>query len=249
MFKQKKLARFLLIQFRHEPTLRHKEWQAVKRITKLKKSQLIAYDTIAYGPPNNKTLDDYHAIIIGGASDFCVSQTHNSSPITECISLTRDIIDNGKPLLGICFGFHIIIKALGGSISYEPDRPEIGGVQIELHPQSKLDPLFKAIKTSIPAISAHQDMVYQLPPECVLLADNSRCLQAIRVKNKPIWGLQFHAEAIPHFFKAQFISYQSIKSNDKSALKALLKSIIKTREANDLVRRFAAHVQLHHLDN
>ena len=140
----------------------------------------------------------------------------------------------------------MIIKALGGSISYEPNKPEIGGVQIELHPQSEQDPLFRGIKTSILAISAHQDMVYQLPPECILLPDNPRCLRATRVKKKPIWGLQFHAEAIPKLIKAQFPSYQSKKSNDKIALKTLLKSIVKTREANKLVRRFAEYVQ-HHL--
>ncbi len=251
MFKQKKLARFLLMQFRHESTLRHQEWQAIKHIAKLKRSQLIAYDAIAYGPPDNETIDDYHAVIIGGASDFCVSQTHNSSPITECISLTRDIIDSSKPLLGICFGFHMIIKALGGSISYEPNKPELGGVSINLSPQSNNDPLFKGIKKTIKAISAHQDMVYlyQLPPECVPLADNQRCLQAVRVKNKPIWGLQFHAEAIPKLIKAQFSKYYQSKNKNNAQLKEILKTFVKTPEANRLISNFAQFVQKNHYDH
>jgi GMP synthase-like glutamine amidotransferase len=55
--------------------------------------------------------------------------------------------------------------------------------------------LFEQVPENFVTFSSHQDEVHSLPNEFDLLAQSDRCdVQAIRLRNKAAWGIQFHPE-------------------------------------------------------
>lgn len=65
------------------------------------------------------------------------------------------------------------------------------------------DPLFASLPETIMVLQAHYCEVKELPPNFTLLATNDNCrVQAMRHRERPIYGVQFHpegyTEAYPH---------------------------------------------------
>jgi GMP synthase (glutamine-hydrolysing) len=57
------------------------------------------------------------------------------------------------------------------------------------------DPLFAGLPETIMVLESHYCEVKALPPEFVLLASNDNCrVQAMRHRERPIYGVQFHPE-------------------------------------------------------
>ena len=71
--------------------------------------------------------------------------------------------------------------------------PEYGNVDLTvLEPD---DPLFKNIPETSTVWESHNDEVTELPKDFIHLAKSDNCLiQAMRHKEKPFYGLQFHPE-------------------------------------------------------
>lgn len=99
------------------------------------------------------------------------------------------------PILGVCLGHQAICESFGATITYAKDL--MHGKQS----MAKLadDPLFEGCSQSIPVARYHSLAVDEktLPEELKILArtdDNE--IMAVRHKNYPIYGLQFHPESI-----------------------------------------------------
>lgn len=106
--------------------------------------------------------------------------------------LLRELIDRRVPVLGVCLGSQILAGAAGG----EPTRasePEIGWFDIEVTGEGAADPLLASLAPCFEAFEWHSYTV-TLPPEAIVLARSSVCVQAYRLGLAPAWGIQFHAE-------------------------------------------------------
>jgi len=108
------------------------------------------------------------------------------------ISLIRHAVDLGLAVLGICYGHQMIARALVDDSACRRARvPEFGFKTLSLAD----DPLFAGIQTLTP-VHSHYDEVTGLPEErFAVIASTDHCaVQALRLRQRPVWGVQFHPE-------------------------------------------------------
>jgi GMP synthase (glutamine-hydrolysing) len=96
------------------------------------------------------------------------------------------------PILGICAGHQFIARFFGGEA--KPSKiPEFGKVELTLQ-KNNID-LFRDVPKKSIVWESHNDEVSKLPKDFELLASSENCeIQAMRHKDKPLYGLQFHPE-------------------------------------------------------
>jgi GMP synthase (glutamine-hydrolysing) len=108
---------------------------------------------------------------------------------------TRQIIEAGIPILGICYGHQIMARAMGGEVDFHPRGTEIGTTQIHCLEGCKEDLLFSSLPTCFKVHVFHSQSVSVLPPGAEVLAENGfEPHQAFRM-GAAAWGVQFHPEA------------------------------------------------------
>jgi GMP synthase (glutamine-hydrolysing) len=177
-------------------------------------------------------------IIITGSSAMA---TDNHEWIRKTALKLRDAIERNIPILGVCFGHQLLVHALGGTVSYNPNGREIGTVKIQLNEKAENDELFEIFsEPEIKVQVSHSQSVAKLPKEAELLALNSHERHhAFRVKNKKAWGCQFHPELDAGTIKLLIKFYQ--KQIEKEGLdpEKLSKRCIETQYGERLLKRFA----------
>lgn len=97
----------------------------------------------------------------------------------------------GIPVLGICYGMHLVCDFLGGKVDSTPTR-EYGRAMCQV---SSTDDLFVDYPAESQVWMSHGDQVHQVSDDFVSLASTDTCpLAAIKHKKLPVYGLQFHPE-------------------------------------------------------
>ena len=95
------------------------------------------------------------------------------------------------PILGMCAGHQLIAKHFGGKVS-AAKIPEFGKTEIVVDNENQL---FKGLPNNFIAWNSHNDEVVEISDKLEVLAHSSNCkYEAIRHKEKPIYGVQFHPE-------------------------------------------------------
>ena len=103
-----------------------------------------------------------------------------------------DYLENADfPILGICAGHQFMARHFGAEV-HPAKIPEFGKIELML---LKDDNLFEGVpKKSIVWLS-HNDEVTTLPNGFEHLAMSETCkIQAMKHRDKPFYGLQFHPE-------------------------------------------------------
>ncbi len=106
------------------------------------------------------------------------------------------ILDGRWPVLGICYGMHLMAHALGGEVTPE-GRREYGPAQIDVLDR---DTLFEAVGPSERVWMSHGDSVSRMPPGFHPIARTERLPAAAMSDGSRRFGLQFHPEVAhtPH---------------------------------------------------
>ncbi len=110
-------------------------------------------------------------------------------------TLSKEIFDLEIPILGICYGMQLIAHLLGGSVEHSEKR-EYGPAELIITDNSDL---FYELNTSkkYRVWMSHGDRVEKLPPGFISIAQSENSpYAAIKHKEKPIFGVQFHPEVI-----------------------------------------------------
>ncbi|HYA48803.1 MAG TPA: type 1 glutamine amidotransferase [Burkholderiales bacterium] len=113
--------------------------------------------------------------------------------VKEEEGLVREAARRGLAVLGSCWGHQLLAQALAGPGHVgRASRPEIGWVPIRLLKTSGL----LGRKGDEPwTFSVHFDEVRDLPAGFEILACSEGCaVQAMRLRGRPVWGLQCHPE-------------------------------------------------------
>lgn len=97
----------------------------------------------------------------------------------------------GLPVLGICYGMQLACEALGGRVENTPAR-EYGGTRCRITTQ---DDLLYGVPQETQVWMSHGDQVAQVSDDFIPLAATDTCpVAAVRHRQLPVWGLQFHPE-------------------------------------------------------
>jgi GMP synthase (glutamine-hydrolysing) len=136
-------------------------------------------------------LDGYDAALLFGA-EAQVDQEDRLPWLRAEKPLVRELVERGTPVLGVCFGSQLLAQALGAEVRGAA-TPEIGWHQVELTEEGRADPVLGFLPERFESLQWHH-YEWLLPPGAVELARSERCLQAFRLDDRPVWGVQFHPE-------------------------------------------------------
>jgi GMP synthase-like glutamine amidotransferase len=115
----------------------------------------------------------------------------------------EDALAAGVPLLGVCLGAQLIVRAAGFGTGPAP-RAEVGWFEVALEEPAADDPVIGVLPSRFEAFQWHY-YTFELPREAVQLASSAAVRQAFRLGDR-VWGIQFHAEVdrtmLDHWFRA-----------------------------------------------
>jgi len=129
-------------------------------------------------------LTDFDIVIPMGSIRSLTQKAEIESWVYDELQTIRDLHEEGKPILGICFGGQLIAEALGGSVQLAP-ATEIGWTVLMDGPDG-VNPVGPG-----PWMQWHHDNMTP-PPDALVLAENETSVQLIRI-GKTV-GTQFHPE-------------------------------------------------------
>lgn len=95
------------------------------------------------------------------------------------------------PVLGICYGLHLIVHQLNGEIEAH-DKKEYGKVELDI---LDIDELFHTLDSPQIVWMSHGDQVKSLPLGFKILAKTNNCpIAAYKSQDSLFYGVQFHPE-------------------------------------------------------
>ena len=124
-------TRILLLQARHaDDAARYEERTSFAQAAGVAETQIIPFDLLT----EKLTLADvrrYDALMIGGSGDYYVSKG-NLPNFQLVLDILAEVVTLGQPTFASCFGFQLLVKALGGEIAYAPEHTEVGTFPVTL---------------------------------------------------------------------------------------------------------------------
>ncbi|MCC6030083.1 MAG: glutamine-hydrolyzing GMP synthase [Desulfurococcales archaeon] len=107
--------------------------------------------------------------------------------------IPRWLLDINIPILGICYGHQLLAYMFGGKVSR--GLGEFGRTRVKI--LDKKD-LFKGLGDVLEVWMSHNDYVEKPPPDSEILAvsEDTGYIAAFRIKERKIFGVQFHPEVI-----------------------------------------------------
>jgi GMP synthase (glutamine-hydrolysing) len=140
----------------------------------------------------------FQAMVISGSITSCLEKNeHWIDPYDQFLT---DHIHKSTPMLGICYGHQSIARCLFKMHQQEvklriAKDAELGWATIQKKATDQQSPLLRGLPENFISYQSHYEEVEQQPPGTELLASSDRCqIQAYQVKDKPIFGIQFHPE-------------------------------------------------------
>jgi GMP synthase (glutamine-hydrolysing) len=101
------------------------------------------------------------------------------------------IFDLDLPILGICYGMQLMCENLGGRVESRPAR-EFGRAHCRILGDNEL---FVGVPSNTHVWMSHGDQVTQVSDDFLPLAATDTCpIAAVKHRQRPIYGLQFHPE-------------------------------------------------------
>jgi GMP synthase (glutamine-hydrolysing) len=101
------------------------------------------------------------------------------------------IFNLGVPVLGICYGMQLACQALGGQVKPSASR-EFGRAHVHI---TEADGLFAGLPPDMDVWMSHGDQVQEMQGNFVPLAATETCpMAAVRHRDQPVFGVQFHPE-------------------------------------------------------
>lgn len=230
--------RLVLFQIREDPVpLRQEQSCFIERCGVARKQ--FSFINIVDDPDVGwNDVENAHAVFIGGAGAFSVTRSDEfTRPLAD---LVHEIIERQRPLLGVCWGHQFMIRVTGGSVIEDPDQEEIGTYPVFLTADGAADPLFEEIPSPFWAQLGHKDSAVALAPGWRELAYTERSRnQAVRFKDQPIYGTQFHSELNEERLRERLLVYiDDYIGGDRDEFDKIIRGLRPSIDADRLMARF-----------
>ncbi|MFC4892529.1 gamma-glutamyl-gamma-aminobutyrate hydrolase family protein [Pseudofrancisella aestuarii] len=139
--------------------------------------------------------------------------------IEELKARVREILDEGKKIVGICFGHQVLVEALGGRVERSKNGFAVGIRTVKiLNHKVWMSPYYKYLNL----LFYHQDMVVELPKDAELIGTSDYCEVQIFSYKDQVLGIQAHPEMLKVHNHALMREYEEqIKSEFQHALDSL----------------------------
>ncbi|MEZ4701693.1 MAG: type 1 glutamine amidotransferase [Rhodothermales bacterium] len=230
--------RLLLIQARSAAHMREQELTCFLERCRLRPDQIVPVNVLT------ESIDGlleggFDALMIGGSGECSATEDYAWMP--DLLHLVREAYALDLPTFGSCWGHQIIARALGGQVIHDPERTEMGCLEVHLRPAARVDPLFGPFPDRLKVNAGHHDRVLTLPREAIELAySDSQPNQAFRIAGKPIYGTQFHSELDARRERERLIEYRPFYTEiaTEEAFQAIMDSLTDTGEADHLMYDF-----------
>ncbi|MGO8875647.1 MAG: glutamine-hydrolyzing GMP synthase [Acidimicrobiales bacterium] len=103
------------------------------------------------------------------------------------------LLASGVPVLGVCYGFHAMADALGGTVEHT-DAAEFGRTEVTVSPQAQL---FAGQPAEQVVWMSHRDIVSAAPPGFEVTASSaSASVTAFERRDAHLFGVQWHPEVV-----------------------------------------------------
>ncbi len=146
--------------------------------------------------------DVYDAVVITGSGAHVYDDDDWIDPTEQYL---EQELEDGTPVLGICYGHQLLADTLGGTVapmetnSNSPDEREMGYNEITVTDAGQTHPLFDGVTMeddTIVSFTSHLDYVEELPEDADVLAHNEYGNHAYTVETGDMsaYGVQFHPE-------------------------------------------------------
>ncbi|MCO4760508.1 MAG: hypothetical protein KC502_03345 [Myxococcales bacterium] len=240
---------FLLLQARNQddPMLEH-EIACFRGAIGLGADDLVVVNATDRLPTRDE-LKGVSAVLMGGSGDYSVLDRDPwIGRLVEWVR--RELVLPGKATFASCFGFQILVLAIGGRMIRDYANTEMGTYDLKLGESGRDDPLFSHLPALFSAQVGHHDRAAALPLGARLLASTPDCpVHAFRVGHLPIWATQFHPELGIDDLRTRYVHYRALYApgwvdvsvDDDPFLKGLRPS----DEASLLLALFARWVEAH----
>lgn len=146
----------------------------------------IATTVLNWNELHGADLHLYNAMVLSGGSTFVVEG--HESLLADEMEIVRTF---ERPILGICYGMEVIVKAFGGQLEQMPEDHK-GMIDIEV---VQSDAIF-GNHQRFSLFEHHQWRARSLPKDFVVLATSTHGPEAIRHRNRQVYGSQFHPEKV-----------------------------------------------------
>jgi GMP synthase (glutamine-hydrolysing) len=111
--------------------------------------------------------------------------------------LNPEILDLGVPILGICYGLHVLSHVLGGKVQPAALR-EYGRKTFDI---LDTEDIFHGLSPQEIVWMSHGDRIESMPPDFEIIGRSDTCpVGAVRHRKLRLYGVQFHPEVqhTPH---------------------------------------------------
>ncbi|MFD0738403.1 type 1 glutamine amidotransferase [Lysobacter koreensis] len=191
-------------------------------------------------PDVQPNVDRYRGLIVLGGPMNVEDQAQRPHLRTELLAIER-MLEQGKPVLGICLGAQLLAHVLGAPI-HRQREPEIGWSRLQTTAEGRADPVLSPLGEHAPVFQWH-GYHFEVPPGAAHLARTDACEQQAFRHGDNAYGFQFHMEmdqrlierwlATPGYRDelAQFAAGGAGR-NDEHAIRAATAQHIATMQAN-----------------
>jgi GMP synthase (glutamine-hydrolysing) len=229
--------RLVLFQIREDPIPLRQEQSCFIERCQVARRQFTFINIVDTPDVGWKDVRDAHAVLIGGAGAYSVTEDH---PFTEPLAdLVLEMIDRDRPLFGACWGHQFMVKVTGGMVVEDPKQSEIGTFAVELTDDGRSDPLLAEFPSPFWAQLGHKDSAVGLGQGWRELAFTARSRnQAIRFRDKPVYGTQFHSELNEERLRERLQVYLDDYVGDQEEFEKIIRSLRPSIDADRLMARF-----------
>ncbi|HRW91560.1 MAG TPA: glutamine-hydrolyzing GMP synthase [Thermotogota bacterium] len=137
-------------------------------------------------PASSPDLSEVRGIILSGGP---ASISDEGAPVLP--DWFANALDRGIPVLGICYGFHLLTRLFGGEVRHV-GQGEYGRTRLTIQ---QPDVLLSDIPAQLSVWMSHGDSLSKRPEHFQVVATSqSGIVGAMRHDTLPLWGIQFHPE-------------------------------------------------------